>query len=173
MLKLGTFGLLCAVALVVAAHAREQRRYAMLSAIVIAANWLLFAMPWVYHPLSPAHLLKVWGLPTSHEDMWALTDLLSLIIVAWAGRSVWWSPMLWSVYLATLAMHAVAWANGLQYVEYETVLDACLVVQIAVLFVVGGDECADRMSGLRNRLRVLGGSSCRCNSSVAAYKAPR
>jgi len=171
MLKLVTFGLLCAVALVVAAHAYEERRFAKLCAAVITANWLLFAMPWIYNPLSPAHILKVWGLPATHEDMWALADLLSLIVVVWAGRAVWWSPMIWTVYLATLSMHALAWLNGFQYVEYETVLDACLVVQIAVLFVVGGDGIADRLSGLRDRFRVLGGASCQRSSAVSSYEA--
>jgi len=57
-------------------------------------------------------------------------------------------------------MHALAWLNGFQYVEYETVLDACLVVQIAVLFVVGGDGCADRLFGLRDSLRHMVRAAC-------------
>lgn len=155
MLKLATFGLMCAVALVVAACSREDRRIATVAALVVLVNWLLFAMPWIDNDLSLAHLAKMIGMPAKHEDAWALMDLLSLVIVAWVGRSVWWSPMVWTVYLATLAMHAVAWANGLQYEEYATVLDACLVVQIAVLFVVGGDGCAAYLSDVRDSVYDL------------------
>lgn len=156
MSKLVTFGLLCVAALVVASCSREDRRCIVTAASVILANWALFVLPWVYNPLSPAHLLKVIGLPATHEDMWALADLASLLTIAIQGRDTWWAPMIWSAYLATLTMHAVAWATALQYVDYSAVLDASLIVQLAVIFLMGGSGCADLVSRCRRWFHDLG-----------------
>lgn len=155
MCKLVTFGLLCVAALVVAAHSREDRAFAKVAGWTVLGNWALFVMPWVYNPLSIAHLLKVAGLPIGHEDAWALTDLASIFIIGYAGRHVWWSPIIWSLHMSMLAMLSVAWANSLEYIQYSAVLDACLIVQLAVLFLVGGEGCADHLSSLWCRLRVF------------------
>jgi hypothetical protein len=155
VVKLITFGLLCAAALVVAAFAREDRRCIFVAALVVAVNWLLFSMPWIYNPASLAHLLVTAGMPVEHADMWAVTDLISLITVIVACRHLWWAPVLWAPYLVTLAMLAVAWCNSLEYVEYSAVLDAALVVQLATLFAVGGDGCADRMLDFCRSLRSV------------------
>ena len=82
-----------------------------------------------------------------------------MIIVILVCRHTWWAPVLWSPYLVTLSMHAVAWANDLEYVAYKDVLDAALIVQLATLFVVGGGGCADRVFDCCRRFRGLGGSA--------------
>lgn len=84
-----------------------------------------------------------------------------MIIVILVCRYTWWAPVLWSPYLVTLSMHAVAWANDLEYVAYKDVLDAALLVQLATLFVVGGGGCADRLSHFwcRYSFRSMGRSS--------------
>lgn len=146
MLKLVTFGLLCAAALVVAAHAREGRRCVVIAAGIIAGNWLLFAMPWIYNPLSLAHMLKVAGFPARHEDMWALVDVLSLLTVCWYGRALWWTGLLIGPYLASLTMLTTGWAEGADYDQYSLMLDLCLLVQLAVIFWLGGDGVLDRLS---------------------------
>jgi len=159
MIKLVTFGLLCAAAFIVAAYSREDRRCVMVAAGVVWINWLLFCMPWIYNPASPAHLMKLAGFDVQHSDMWAVADLLSLVTIILCCRRQWWSPVLWAPYLVTLAMLAVAWANNMEYVQYRAVLDAALVAQLATLFVVGGGGCADRVFDCCRSLRRLGGGA--------------
>lgn len=62
------------------------------------------------------------------------------------------------MYLVTLAMHAVARCNGLEYLDYRRVLDAALIIQLATIFVVGGGDVANRLSNWWGgiRLRHLG-----------------
>jgi hypothetical protein len=148
-------GMACVIAIAVACYAREDRDLTILVALAVAANWLLFAMPWIYAPASLAFIAYDFGIPARQEDGWAVIDLLSLMIVAWRGRDAWWSPIIWSSYLVTLAMHAIAWANGLQYVEYKYVLNAALIIQLAVIFMLGGGGCADRLLSVRADLRRM------------------
>lgn len=156
MSKLVTFGLLCVAALVVASCSREDRRCVVTAAGVILANWMLFVLPWVYNPLSPAHLLKVIGLPATHEDMWALADLASLLTICWYGRDLWWTGLLIGPYLAMLATLATGWAEGADYGQYALMLDRGLLVQLAVIFWLGGDGVLDRLSaGWRRGQRWL------------------
>lgn len=168
MCKLVTFGLLCVAALVVAAHSREDRAFAKMAGWTVLVNWALFVMPWVYNPLSLAHLAKIAGLPVRHEDMWALTDLASIFIVGYAGRHVWWAPIIWSLHMSMLAMLSVAWANSLEYIQYSAVLDVCLIVQLAVLFLVGGEGCADRLSDCWRSIRGMGRAA---SASIEAFSA--
>lgn len=158
MLKLVTFGLLCAAALVAAAHAREDRRCVLIAAGIIAGNWLLFAMPWIYNPLSLAHMLKVVGFPARHEDIWALVDVLSLALLAHYCRHLWWSATIAAAYLGTLVTLWVGGEIGLDYDQYEHILDAALVMQLAVVLTLGGGGIADLLSdcGRRARLFLLG-----------------
>lgn len=155
-MTLALFAVLCVMALVVAHFAQEERGCVVHAGWVLLINWLLFASPWIYAPLSPAFLLADIGLPAEPEDMWALADLASMIVVAIRCRNVWWGPMLWSVYMVTLCMHAVAWANGLEYLEYKAVLDASLVMQLAILFMLEGGGCADYLSAVWRRFRRVG-----------------
>jgi len=168
MCKLVTFGLLCVAALVAAAHSREDRAFAKVAGWTMLGNWMLFVMPWVYNPLSLAHLVNMAGLPVSHEDMWALTDLTSIFIVGYAGRHVWWAPIIWSLHMSMLAMLSVAWANSLEYIQYSAVLDVCLIVQLAVLFLVGGEGCADRLSDCWRSVRGMGRTT---STSIEAFSA--
>ena len=151
--KLATFGILCLLAVVVAACTRTDGRFIRASATVLAGNWLLFAMPWIYAPAAPAFAFQ-----SSNLDAWAMADLLSLIMIGWAGRRTWWSPILWSPYLVTLTMFAVAWSSGLPYEQYMHVLDAALAFQLLIIFTVGGGDCADYLSDLwrHRRIRHLG-----------------
>jgi len=159
VIRLAFFGAACVAAIIVASFAREGRQCLLVASAVVAINWLLFASYWIYQPASPAFV--VWGiadrlgfdLPVKHEDMWALADLASLMVTAWWCRPYWWSPLLWSMYLACLCVHAVAWVNGLEYLDYRYALDGALVVQLAVLFLIGGDGCADSVSDLCRRVR--------------------
>jgi len=140
-----TFGLLCALCVAVSACVKVDRNAVLTAALVIATNWLLFAMAWIHPEASPAFVMTDLGFYMTHEDTWSIIDLISLIIVGVVCRRFWWSPILWSAYLVTLSMHAVAWANGLEYLDYRRVLDAALILQLATLFVVGGGDCADRL----------------------------
>ena len=154
MLKLITFGLLCAAALVVAAYAREDRRCVMTVAGIVATNWVLFAMPWIYNPASPAHLMKVIGFPALHQDMWSIADLASIILLAVCARHLWWSHIIAAAYLITLGMLAVATHKQLDYDQYAMVMDAALVVQLAVIFMLGGGGFADRLLAHWSTYRV-------------------
>lgn len=120
----------------------------MFAAWVLAVNWLLFSMPWIHAPLAPAFLAYEYGFTFSNKDMWAVADVIALIAVMTKCRHAWWSPLLWVPYLITLTMHAIAWCNGLEYIEYRAVLDASLVMQLAVIFMLGGGGCADRVFGV-------------------------
>jgi len=148
------FGVACLAALVVCHHAREGRACLKVAAWVVFANWALFAASW-YPAVAPSFLLYRFGVDVSPEDIWSLTDLISLSIVAYTCRQHWWSPLIWTPYLVCLCMYVVAWVNGLNYMDYNEVLDGALLVQLAVLFTLGGDACADYLSSRWN-LRGLG-----------------
>ena len=153
MTKLATFGLMCAAALLVSLFAKKDGHVLRVAAAVIASNWLLFAMPWIYAPAALS--FAVGG---SNLDAWAMTDLLSMVVIAWAGRGAWWSPAIWSLYLVTLSMFSIAYALGLPYDQYLYVLDGALIVQLSMIFVIGGGDVADFLSDRwrYSRLRILG-----------------
>lgn len=153
MIKLATFGVACVAAVGVSHFAREGRRCATTAAWVILVNWLLFVWPWVHAPSSPAFIVSEYGPYTRQEDMWALTDLLSLVAIVWVCRGHWWSPAIWISYLCTLTVFAMAFLQGIEYTEYSVFLDAALVVQLAVIFTIGGPGCADYLSHRWHRLR--------------------
>lgn len=155
MVKLATFGILCLLALLVSLCTKGEGRTLRVAASVLAVNWLLFAMPWIYAPLAPSFIVSSAGVRVSNLDMWALADLISLMVIGWHGRFIWWSPMLWSIYLVTLCMYSIAWALELQYVEYKYVLDGALIVQIAIILAMGGGGCADYLLDRWRRLRLL------------------
>lgn len=161
MWSIFTFGLMCALAVLVSACVKVDRVPVLTAALVIATNWLLFSMPWIYAPASLAFVLSGWGIDVSTEDTWSVIDLASLIAVGLTCRRFWWSPILWSAYMVTLSMHAVAWANGLEYLDYRRVLDAALILQLATLFVVGGGDCADRVFDCWRSLRGVRGAARR------------
>jgi len=153
MVKLVTFGALCTIAFLVAMCAKDDRACLTKAAGAILLGWLLFSMPWIYAPASYAFLI---GAPARQEDGWALFDLAGLIVVTLCCWRVWWGPLLWSPYLITLSMYAVAYANHLEYEDYETVLDASLSVQLAVIFLIGGPGCADRLLDCWRSVRGVG-----------------
>lgn len=171
----------CAVvAALVAAHfAREERTAVVRIGWVVAVNWLLFASYWIYAPASPAYIIYNAGMaygveiPVTLADTWAAVDLISFVLVVFIGRNLWWSAMFWSIYLCMLTMHAVAYINDLQYLEYRNVLDAGLIIQLALLFVLGGDGLADYLSRCRDRIRLLGGSTCASSSTATAMEAQK
>lgn len=152
-MKLATFAALHVLAIAVAACSRHDRPCAVKVAGILAINWLLFSLPWIYAPASYAFLV---GIPARQEDGWALFDLLSMMSVIVVCWRVWWAPVIWSIYLVMLSMHAVAWANGLEYIDYAAVLDAGVAVQLAVIFMVGGPGCADRLLAGWGRFRSVG-----------------
>jgi len=149
-----TFGLLCALAVAVSACVKVDRNAVLTAAMVISLNWLLFAMAWIHPEASPAFVMTDLGVYMTHEDTWSVMDLVSLMIVGVVCRRFWWSPILWSAYLVDLAMLAVAWANGLKYLDYRRVLDAALILQLATLFVVGGGDARSRLSDWWGRIRL-------------------
>jgi hypothetical protein len=159
MWSIVTFGLICAAAVAVTSCVKVDRACLVTAALVVTANWLLFSMPWIYAPASLAFIAADMGIEVTTEETWSVIDLCSLVAVGIACRHVWWSPILWSTYLVTLAMHAVAAANGLEYLDYRRVLDAALILQLATLFVVGGGDCANRLlDGWRSVRGVRGDS---------------
>lgn len=165
MLGLALFGASCAAVITAAGLAREERGDLRFAAIAVGINWLLFASFWIYAPLSPAFLVYGSGealgleIPVRHEDMWALTDLFCMVAVGVRCRLLWWSPLIWGLWFAQLTMLSVAWANGLEYLDYKPMLDASLVIQLLALLALslfGGKGCADRLFDLRDRFRRLG-----------------
>jgi hypothetical protein len=145
MWSIYTFGLMCILAVLVSCCVKVDRNAVVTAALVIGTNWLLFAMAWIHPEVSPAFIMTDLGIYMTHEETWSVMDLASLMVVGIVCRRLWWAPILWSAYLVTLAMHAVAWANGLEYLDYRRVLDAALILQLATLFVVGGGDAADRL----------------------------
>lgn len=170
MIGLALFGVACVAAVAVAYAARlttEERDCVVFAAWVLSGNWLAFAMPWVYAPASPAFIVSSLWIYVHNSDMWAFADLASLLLVAIKCRHAWWSPLLWVPYLITLTMHSIAWCNGLEYIDYRAVLDASLVMQLAVIFTLGGGGCADRLSDLWGGFRGVVRSAIRRMGVVA------
>lgn len=148
MIKIAFFGLAGLAALTACHFAREERGCLRAAGWIVFINWALFAASW-YPPIAPAFLLADLGMPAQPEEIWALVDFASLFAVMVVCRQCWWAPLLWSPYLICLCMHVVAWVNGLNYIDYNEVLDGALLVQLAVLFMMGGGDCADRVLGSR------------------------
>jgi hypothetical protein len=166
MLKLATFAILCSLAVLFAACAKEERECALVASATILGNWFLCSMPWIYNPASFAHLAKLAGLQLSHEQTWAAIDLFSMIVICWHCRYQWWSAIMWATYMIMLTMHVVAWQTEMNYDQYETVLDAALVCQLAVIFMLGSDGVADRLLAYWrfHSVRTVG------QSSVASHR---
>lgn len=164
MLRLSLFGLVCTVALLVALPAKRDGHVLRIAALILWGNWLMFAMPWIYAPAAPAFVVR-----SDNLSAWSLTDLLSMIAIGWVGRRVWWSPAVWSLYLVTLPMFAIAYMTGLPYEQYMYVLDGALIVQLAVVLTIGGGDCADYLSDIwrASRLRFLGRSGMACELDEA------
>jgi len=156
MLKLALFGIFCLAAVLVSLCAKRDRSVMVAISGVVTVNWLLFAMPWIYAPAAPAFVAYAIGLPVHNVDAWAAVDLLSMMAVIGVGWRTWWAPLLWSPYLVKLPTYATAYAFGFQYVDYAAVLDMGLTVQLAILFMIGGGDCADYLLALGVRLRRLG-----------------
>jgi len=163
MLPLALFGASCAAVITATCLAREEREELRFAATAVGINWLLFASFWIYAPLSPAFLVygsgeaMGWAIPVRHEDMWALADLLCMIAVGLRCRLIWWAPLIWGLWFAQLTMLSVAWANGLEYLDYKPMLDASLVMQLLALLALstlGGNGCADRLLNLWRRVRL-------------------
>lgn len=163
MVKLATFGALCALALLASLCAKKDGQVLRVAASIILGNWLLFAMPWIYAPAAPAFVLG-----GDNLDAWALADLLSMIAIGWLARDQWWAPAVWSPYLINLSMYAIAWGSNMQYIDYMYVLDAALILQLAVVLAIGGGDCADY---LLDRWRNLGGPSRLGGRSLGFHKA--
>lgn len=140
------FGGLITLAIFVAHFAGRSKERVIFCACIIALNWIQFAMPWIYAPASPAFLLPLIGVYADHESIWAVCDLLSLLAIGWVCRAEHWSPLVWGPYLSMLAMIAAAWVTGMEYVEYDHILNAALLVQLAAIFAIGGGGCADYLS---------------------------
>lgn len=153
--KLVTFGALCVVAVAVSALTGNDRRCLFTAALVILGDWLLFSMPWIYAPASLAFVAKGVGLSMRQIDGWAMIDLCAMICLIGCCWRVWWGPLLWVPLLVNLVMYAVAYANHLDYISYQNVLDASLSVQLATVFLIGGPGCADRVSRCWSLRRVV------------------
>jgi len=156
MLRLALYGTFCLVAVLVALCAKTNRQMMIVTASQMLLNWLLFVMPWIYAPASLAWVISAQGVYVHNVDVWSAVDLLSLVLVGYMGWRVWWMPVFAVIYLVKLGTYAVAWAIGAKYLEYRDVLDMGLTVQIALILMIGGGDCADYLLALGVRLRRLG-----------------
>jgi hypothetical protein len=147
------FGLLIVAAVLAARCAPQARGCATIAGGAILAEWLLFVSVWAYAPTSPAWLASYVGIAVSYETTWAIADLAALIVVGVTCRAHWWSVLLWAPYLSMLAMIAVAWALGMEFVQYGHILNGARFIQILGFFIIGGGDCADYLSDRWRRLR--------------------
>lgn len=155
MHKLVIFGGLCTLAVLVAGMSAHERRCLFTAALIILGDWLLFSMWWIHAPASLPYVAKGVGVHLTHLDSWAMIDLCAMICLIGCCWRVWWGPLLWVPLLINLVMYAVAYANHLDYIDYQNVLDASLSVQLATVFLVGGPGCADRLSRCWSLRRVV------------------
>lgn len=159
--------------------AREERKSIERVALVVTTNWLLFASYWIYAPASPAYLIydagMAWGvkIPVKLIDVWAVTDLVSLVAVVWIAGRIWWCAIFIATYMAMLTALCVAYATSMDYDNYHYYLDACLIVQIGAILMLGGDGCADYLSRCCGKLRDLVGPARAGDSAFAREDAPR
>lgn len=173
MIKIALFGVFCVIALFVAYHSHRERDCLFFTAVVVAVNWLLFVMPWLHPAWSVAFIAYDMGFDVSTEDGWAAVDFISIFLIIKRCRDVWWSPLLWIPSLVTLTMLSVAYLNGLEYKEYETVLDAALVIQIAAILIVGGRGGIDYLHDCGSRFCHFFGIEGRNNTPASRSGASR
>ncbi len=137
-----------------------ERRQAMLVAALLTMVWLLYNLAWV-HPVAPAHLLKVVGIPVEHSDVWMVTDgIAGALILAFAAEYEW-AVILWGLLFCQVVATYFSDALPLR------ILDALFYCQIATfLFLRGGgiarfrDSLSDTLTRARrfSRTRAQGGS---------------
>lgn len=133
------YGLLSAAAVCMTAGApRDERLPAFSAGLVILAGWGLFVLSWTDY--APA---LITGLDPI--DIWAFTDLMSAAAILYIARGRWWSSALWGLFCAQTILHCAHSYAGMLFAPYSTALDVLFLGQIAVLFLVGGAGCVDRL----------------------------
>ena len=110
------------------------RREVMASAAILFVGWALFNAPW--HGWG----LHVWtGL--DNASCWALQDAVAaaFILAIWWRRPHLWLITGWGVYIGQIGCHLIyACAGNAIWKPYSDALDASYLVQLIILFGVGG-----------------------------------
>ena len=141
-------GALCLLAIVFAAHARDNRGGAIGLAVIMTLGWALYVAAWT--PADPGAAIGV-----ANKDLWAIMDALfgaAAIGLAW---SVWWGWAFWLAALTATAAHLSYKFGASDFEAYSTLLDNILRAQIALFILIGGRGAADRLLSLR-AVRWLG-----------------
>ena len=145
-MKIAIFGILAIAALTICVLSRREERWLVTVGLCLAVNWLLFAMPWIYAPASPAFIVSGWGWgAVRQENMWALADLICLCVIAVHCRAHFGSTIFVAQYAGCLAVYSAAYIGGLQYITYSFALDTSFLIQVAAIFTLGGPSVRDRV----------------------------
>lgn len=148
------FGLGCVVAIICAAHSpKDGRREAVALSSLLIVNWALFIL--AYTEWSPKMALDRIGIYTSSIQLWMIADSIIGAMATIAYR-FWWGRALWAVCVVQILLHIGMEMKLFDPVVYtDDLLNAMLLVQLAIFFVIGGAGARDRASYLYRRTARL------------------
>ena len=134
-------GLLCAAAVLFAAHTGKARRVALPLAVLLFAGWLQYILAWT--PYKPANIFG--GLLNS-KDLWSIMDgILGALAITTAYR-FWWG---WALLLTSWCqevLHVAYWLRAYDFGAYSGFLDLTFLAQIALFLVIGGRGVRDHIN---------------------------
>ena len=148
-------GVGCAAAVMFAAHsARDGRGEAVGLACLTLVNWALFVL--AYTDYSPSWALQRAGFDVSSVHLWMLADAICGSAAAMLAFRHWWGFALWGVALAKIGFHAGMDAQLYDPGFYvDVLLNAGLLVQLAIFFAIGGGGVASLLRNITRRLRNI------------------
>lgn len=129
-------GAMCAAAVMVAAFSRHDRRELVAIGLLICANFMFCNL--AYTPYAPKYALAAIGFDVSSKELWMLADTLvsaGALILAWHR---WWGWVIWVLAWVQIFAHALRMDKLVDEFLYTDVLQIVLLIQLAVLFVIGG-----------------------------------
>jgi hypothetical protein len=155
LIDLGFFlGLVGAVLCACAAYRHSPGL--VLAAALVSMSWLLNWWSFGCQPLGCAPMSHLTMMDS--ETIWMYSDAIcGGLIGGIVGRGKPWGFALWALYLFQCLFH-IGWkAQWVDYPFYGNVLDAALLGQYAVFYLVGGryvgDYCRSGVSALRRVVR--------------------
>lgn len=160
------FGLGCVAAIVAAAHSpRDGRWQAVSLSCLLIVNWALFVL--AYTDWSPKWALEHAGIETSSVHLWMIADTVCGCAAILSAYRFWWGKALFSIAIVQMCFHSAVDSNLLDPAVYtDVLLNAALLSQLAVFFVIGGPGLGDHLRHRIARLRISGRFSASGSAST-------
>lgn len=153
-------GALCVAAIGFAAAVKRGRTEALVLAGLLLANFIFCNL--AYTPYAPKLGLAAIGIKATSKELWMLADTLlaaSCVLVAFKR---WWGWALWAAGAVQILIHLLYSFELFSPDAYSDLLQAVLLAQLAVFFMIGGPGVVDllhsTLAHFRSRRRTVAAS---------------